>query len=85
MIALAMTFRVLSLRPAELAYALARPLACACVVAVTLLATLSATDTLGSLAALGAVAVAATISFLFAVAILGRPLMTPIWSALRRT
>jgi lipopolysaccharide exporter len=80
-----LTFHALSLRPTELALALARPAACAGIVAVALLATLPAAEALGALPALGLVAGVATSTFLVSIALLGRPLLIPIWAGLRRT
>lgn len=84
-IILGLTFRVLELRPSDFARALARPVGCAMLVAAALLVTLPAADSLSVLPALGVIVVVASGTFLVALALLGRPLLTPIWSALRRT
>ncbi|MDQ3380697.1 MAG: lipopolysaccharide biosynthesis protein [Actinomycetota bacterium] len=82
---LTLTFRALELRPYVLARALARPAACAGIVAVALVAALPEARALGALAALGLVAAVATGAFLIAVALLGRSLLIPIWAGLRRS
>jgi lipopolysaccharide exporter len=84
-VALGLTFLILELRPAELAAALVRPAACASLVGLGVLAILPVTETVGPLAALGMVAVTATATFAASLALLARPLLTPIWAALRRT
>jgi O-antigen/teichoic acid export membrane protein len=84
-VALGLTFSRLSLRPVELLAALARPIACASLVAAGVLAVLPATERVGSLAGLGLVAAASGASFAASLALLARPLLAPIWAALRRT
>jgi O-antigen/teichoic acid export membrane protein len=84
-IVLGFTFRMISLRPTELMRALARPVACASLVAVALLATVPEADALGPHAGLLLVTAVASVTFLLGLALLGRPLLTPIWAALRRT
>jgi O-antigen/teichoic acid export membrane protein len=83
-VVLALTFRVLSIRLDEFARTLARPAGCAAIVGAALLATLPAADGLGPIVALVVVAAVASGAFFLAVALFGRPLLTPIWAALRR-
>jgi lipopolysaccharide exporter len=80
-----LTHVVLSLGPLDLPRALARPTACALLVAATVLLTLPAADSVSAPAALAVVAAAATASSVVAWVLLARPLLTPIWTALRRT
>jgi O-antigen/teichoic acid export membrane protein len=82
---LGLTFRELSLRPGELLRALGRPAGCGAFVGLALAAALPAVDRLGDLAGLVVVAVVSLSAFLVALALLGRPLLMPIWAALRRT
>ena len=84
-VALTLTFRALDLHPYEFGRALARPIACAALVAVALLATLPLNESLGTPLALASVALVATVSFVASVALLGRPVLAPIWAGLRRT
>ena len=83
-IVLTLTFRALSLRPHVLARALARPVACAALVALALVATLPLADALAPLPALAVVVGVASGAFFVGLLAFGRPLVTPIWGALRR-
>ncbi len=83
-ITLGLTIRALRLRPVELARALVRPAGCAAVVGFALLAMLPALNGIGHVVALVVVAAVATAAFFVAVALLGRPLVSPILAALRR-
>jgi O-antigen/teichoic acid export membrane protein len=84
-IPLALTFRVLALPPGELARALARPAGCAGLVAAGLLVTLPVAEGLHTTAQLAAVTLVSSGTFLIAVMLLGRPLVSPIWAGFRRT
>jgi O-antigen/teichoic acid export membrane protein len=83
-IALTLTSHVLSLHPLVVARALARPAACASIVALALVATLPVADGLAPVAGLALIAAVASGTSLAALALLGRPLLTPIWAGLRR-
>lgn len=84
-VSLTLTLRTLSLRPSTLARALARPALCAALVAAALLVTLPEANSLAALPSFLLIASVATATFLVALALLGRPLLVPIWAALRRT
>lgn len=83
-VTLGLTFRALRLRPGHLARALGRPAGCAAVVGFALLPTLPAVNGVGHLAAFLMVAAVSSAAFCIALALLGRPLLTPIWAALKR-
>jgi O-antigen/teichoic acid export membrane protein len=82
-VSLALTFSAISLHPLELARSLARPVGCAVLVGAAVLATLPVTHAMGGLVSFAVVGAAATVSFAAALALVGRPLVVPIWAALR--
>jgi O-antigen/teichoic acid export membrane protein len=84
-VAMAITLNVLELTVAGLARDLARPFACALVVALTLAALVPATSGLAPWPALAILTCAGTVAFVASVAVIGRPLVAPVRAALRRT
>lgn len=84
-VSLTLTFRALDLNPLALARALARPAGCATLVGTALLATLPAADSLAALPSFLLIAAVASGTFFVGLALFGRPLLTPIWAALRHT
>ena len=84
-VAMAITLNVLELTVAGLARDLARPFACALVVALTLAALVPATSGLAPWPALAILSCAGTVAFVASVAVIGRPLVAPVRAALRRT
>lgn len=82
-IAVTLTLRVLSLRPLTLARALARPMACAALVGISVAGTLSLAGEATPVVALLLVAAAAAASFGAAAALVARPLVTPVVRAFR--
>jgi lipopolysaccharide exporter len=83
--ALTLTFSALELRPVEFAISLARPAACAAIVAASLLVVLPTAKSLGPVPSLVLVTSVAAGTFLISLALIGRPLLVPIWTGLRRT
>ncbi len=78
------TFRVLSLRPSELARALARPIACGTIVAAALCGLVPLTTDLSAIGALVVVVVVGAAIYVAAVGLLARSIVTPIVADLRR-
>lgn len=83
-VVLPLTFRAIALHPVELARALARPAACAAIVAITLGVVVPLTDGLSPVASLSVIAAVGTGAFLAAAAALARPVLKPIVAGLRR-
>ncbi len=83
-VALTLACRSLSLHPAELVRSLVRPAGCGALVGGALLLTLPVANSLAPLPSFGLVGGVAGGSFVVALALLGRPLLIPIWAGLRR-
>jgi O-antigen/teichoic acid export membrane protein len=84
-VSVGITCRALGVRPLELLTALSRPIACTLLVALGLLVVVPATDGLQPLAELLVVALVATAVFAAAATLMARPLLLPIWAAIRKT
>lgn len=83
--AMVITLRVLHLRFVHLVRALVRPAACSALVGVVLVALLPATDGLRPWPALLVLMAGGALAFVVGIVAVGRPVVLPVWAALRRT
>jgi len=81
---MAFVFRTIHLRPFDFARALVRPLLASVPLALTLTALIAATDDVSPFLALLVLTAAGILAFGAGLALFARPLVIPIWGALRR-